>query len=215
MQVGGSTGHSSVELAKAYPDLDFVVQDLPEVVANGPEALQSQGLADSITNRIRFQEHSFFEAEPLHGADVYLLRMILHDWPESEALSIVSNLIPALKAGSRIIIMDTVLPASGQIPAVQERLLRVRDLTMLQVFNSLERATEDWTSLFKRADPRLKLKSSVQPLGSTMNVLEVILENEQQEVDQSSPEQVTEAATVPDESLQLSSGAPVQIKAEL
>ncbi|KAH8695143.1 sterigmatocystin 8-O-methyltransferase [Talaromyces proteolyticus] len=215
VDVGGSTGHSSVELAKAYPDLDFVVQDLPEVVANGPEALQSQGLAESVTNRIRFQEHSFFEPEPLHGADVYLLRMILHDWPENEALSIVSNLIPALKACSRIIIMDTVLPASGQIPAVQERLLRVRDLTMLQVFNSLERATEDWTSLFKRADPRLKLKSSVQPLGSTMNVLEVVLEDEKQEVNQSSSEQVIESATALEGSLELLSATPVEIRAEL
>ncbi len=115
----------------------------------------------------------------MKGADVYLLRMILHDWADKEATTILANLVPAMTAGTRIIIMDSVLPSSGKIPAVQERLLRVRDLTMMQAFNSKERAVEDWTALLEGADKRLQLENTVQPYGSVMMVMEVIFDKKE------------------------------------
>lgn len=57
-----------------------------------------------------------------------------------------------------------------------ERVVRVRDLTMLQAFNSKERDEDDWTSLLALTDPRLKLVNVVQPFGSAMSILEIVLE---------------------------------------
>lgn len=108
------------------------------------------------------------------GADIYLLRMILHDWPASEARVILQNLIPALRGNSRIVIMDSVLPRPGSMPLTQERLIRARDMTMLQVFNSSERHIEDWEDLLAMVDSRLRIVNLVQPLGSVMSVLEVV-----------------------------------------
>lgn len=102
--------------------------------------------------------------------------MILHDWPANEATTILKNLVVALNKGSRILIMDTVLPRPGALASAQERLLRVRDMTMLQAFNSLERDLEDWKEILAAADPRLALVSVVQPTGSVMSVIEVVFD---------------------------------------
>lgn len=100
--------------------------------------------------------------------------MIIHDWPAAEAILILKHLIQSMKPKGRIIIMDTVLPAPGSVPKTQEAVLRVRDLTMLQAHNSNERELGDWIQLLIATDPALSLKSTVQPFGSVMSVMEVL-----------------------------------------
>ena len=175
-------GHASIALAKAFPDLNFVVQDLLSNATEGEEALASSSLPENVSSRITFQGHDFFELQPIEDADVYLLRMILHDWPDNEAVSILFNTVTALGPNVRIIIMDTVLPRPGSIPASRERLMRVRDLTMMQAFNSKERALEDWTGLLERVDQRPRLVNVTQPFGSVMSALEVVLDKPEVEV---------------------------------
>ena len=131
----------------------------------------------SVSKRLTFQEHDFFQPQPVRHAEIYLLRMILHDWPAEEAISILTNIAQVLKPGSRIIIMDTILPAPGSIPRSEESLLRVRDLTMMQAFNSCERSLEDWADLLAKTDARLKMQSVRQPFGSAMAIMEVVLNN--------------------------------------
>jgi hypothetical protein len=52
-------------LARKYPDFHFIVQELPQVVANSKEEV---GLD------VKFMVHDFFEEQPVHGANVYLFR---------------------------------------------------------------------------------------------------------------------------------------------
>lgn len=104
--------------------------------------------------------------------------MILHDWPDREAQSILSNLVPAAEKGAWIIIMDSVLPSPGSVPSSYERLQRVRDLTMMMTFNSHERSAEDWNELLQVTDRRFKLVQIKQPMDSLMAVMEVVLEEE-------------------------------------
>lgn len=80
----------------------------------------------------------------------YLLRMILHDWSDREARSIISNILPAMQTGARLVAMDSVLPLPGAVESTQESLLHVRDLTMMMAFNRKERAAEDRASLLQR-----------------------------------------------------------------
>ena len=77
--------------------------------------------------------------------------------------------------------MDTVLPvpSDNEDPNV-EAMLRVRDLTMLQTFNSYERELGDWIELLDALGKggvgnglRLELKAIRKPFGSMMSVLEV------------------------------------------
>ncbi|KAI9694040.1 MAG: hypothetical protein M1822_003311 [Bathelium mastoideum] len=170
VDVGGSRGHASVALAKQYPHLHFIVQDLPETIANANSNLND--LDQTVASRIKFMPHDFFQPQPITNANVYLLRMIIHDWPDQEATKILNHLRKAMmKAGACIVIMDTVLPQPGTVSIVEERQLRVRDLTMMQVFNAKERELEDWKNLTR--DAGLELLHVEQPLGSNMGILQV------------------------------------------
>lgn len=133
-------------------------------------------LAPDISSRITFQGHDFTQTQPVQGADVYLLRMILHDWPDAEAITILQQIVASMNpVSSRLLIMDTVLPVPGSVPVSVERIVRVRDLSMMQAFNSKERDLEDWIVLLHAANERLSLVNVVQPFGSDMSVLEVKL----------------------------------------
>jgi hypothetical protein len=180
VDVGGSRGHASVSLAKVLDQPHFVVQDLPEALSGAEDALKLN--EPDVASRIKYMQHSFFEPQPIKDADVYLLRMIIHDWPDADALKILIHLRDALKKpGARILIMDTVLPRPGTIPALEERKLRVRDLTMMQVFNAKEREREDWETLLRKAG--LEIIDSRHPPGSVMSVLEVGVVQERPLVD--------------------------------
>ncbi|KAL7623779.1 hypothetical protein AAE478_005332 [Parahypoxylon ruwenzoriense] len=174
VDVGGSTGSAAITLAEAFPHLKFVVQDLPANADNGRKAAES--LPENIAPRLMFQGHDFSNPQPVKGADAYLLRMILHDWPDVEAVKILKNIVAAMdETSSRLLIMDTVLPKPGSVPVSVERIVRVRDLTMMQAFNSKERDLDDWEALLAAVDPKLRLVRVVQPFGSAMSVLEVVL----------------------------------------
>lgn len=176
VDVGGSKGHASLALAKEYSHLKFLIQDLPETITGAEEAIRSEHPA--LAPRIKFMKGDFFGTQSVVDGDVYLLRMIIHDWPDVEAMKILTNLKAALKKpGARIIIMDTVLPEPGSIPALEERKLRVRDLTMVQVFNAKEREYEAWNQLITKAG--LRIINTVQPSGSVMGLLEVGLPEEE------------------------------------
>lgn len=138
----------------------------------------ASSLSANVVSRLTFQGHDFTKAQPVQGAAVYLLRMILHDWPDKEAITILQQIIAAMDpASSRLLIMDTVLPMPGSVPISTERIVRVRDLTMMQAFNSKERDLEGWEALLAAADRRLRLVNIVQPFGSDMSVLEVKLDS--------------------------------------
>lgn len=84
--------------------------------------------------------------------------MILHDWALDDAASIILNIIPALKRGSKIIIMNTILPDPGSVSSAAEQLLRVRGLTMMQFFNSQERTIGDWKAIFRKVNSQLEVQ---------------------------------------------------------
>jgi len=110
-QVGGNSGSASLAMAEKYPGLPFVVQDLPEPIHNA--RAQADSLPADVAPRIEFLEHDFFTPQPVKDADVYLLRMIIHDWADADAVRILKELTKVMKEGSRIVIMDMVLPTPG------------------------------------------------------------------------------------------------------
>ena len=119
VDIGGSHGLVAIELAKAYPDMRIIVQDLPEVV-NGAAASIPKSLSEQIT----FMAHDFFKQQPVIDAKIYYLRWILHDWADKHAIAILRNLIPALRPGDWVLINEMCVPPAGTISVWQERWLR-------------------------------------------------------------------------------------------
>lgn len=118
VDVGGSKGHISVKLAESFPSLRFVVQDLPDVIAGAEQLIPSE-----VGPRFTFMDHDIFHKQTTHG-DVFLLRYILHNWPDDECMRIIRALVPALRPGSRILINDHIIPGPGVLPLSTDKELR-------------------------------------------------------------------------------------------
>lgn len=115
VDVGGSEGDAAFAIARKYPDIQLIVQELPEVVAISKE---EPGL------NVKFMAHDFFEEQPIKDADVYLYRWVLHNWPNKYCIQILNSLVPALKPGARVLIMDFVMPPPLVLPNSMDRKLR-------------------------------------------------------------------------------------------
>lgn len=125
VDVGGSKGHVSLHLARIYPHLKFIVQDLPEVIDGAADQLlSSEANNDALKGRIEFVPHDMFEEQPVKNADIYLFRYVLHDWGDKYCIDVIRNLIPALKRGAKIVIQDHVLPEPGTMGLLQEMQMR-------------------------------------------------------------------------------------------
>ncbi|KAL8701142.1 MAG: hypothetical protein Q9224_000636 [Gallowayella concinna] len=170
VDVGGNAGATSITLAKSFPALHFIIQDLKAPIETARSKLPE--LPADLSKRIETQEHDFFTPQPVKGADVYLLRMILHDWKDADAVKILKQLVDAATPNSRILIMDMVLPTPGTASSILEAALRQKDLAMLQCFNAKEREVEDWRNVLEEADPRLEIKAVRRPDGSQHSVIE-------------------------------------------
>lgn len=166
-------------LATAYPKLRLVVQDLPEPISNARSRISE--LSGEISTRIDCIEYDFFTPQPVQGADVYLLRTILHDWSDADAIRILRGIVQAMGPSSRLLIMDMVLPNVGLGPRTFEAALRQKDLTMIQTFNAKEREVDEWRDLLARADARLGIRAIEQPPGSELSVIEAILSSGKEE----------------------------------
>lgn len=129
---------------------------------------------EQMKSRLAFMEHDFFHPNPVESADAFLLRFILHDWPDHEAVLILRNLAIRMTAKTRIIICETVVPAPGAIHPLQEKYIGVMDITMLSLHNALERSLSEWESLIKRADPMLRILRVETPLGSNLSIIEIM-----------------------------------------
>ncbi|KAF3483305.1 uncharacterized protein GIQ15_02629 [Arthroderma uncinatum] len=174
VDVGGSSGQVAILLATNYPRLTIKIMDLPVTTANTQPILDR--LEPSVASRVSCVAHDFFKPFPevlAESTDVYFLRKILHDWPFPSAQIILQNLTTALKPGAVIVIMETILPPSGSIPARAEARLCVRDLIMAETQNSKEREMSDWIELFESVTPKLRLKGYEQPSGSVLTLLVV------------------------------------------
>ncbi|EKG17449.1 O-methyltransferase family 2 [Macrophomina phaseolina MS6] len=157
VDVGGNMGHVSQQTAKDTKNLSFLIEDLPDTCIFGENELAAE-----FHGRITCKPHDFFQDQPIKGADVYFMRMILHDWPDKYCIRILEKLVPALKDGSKVVCCEVILPETAS-PTCTDRCLRRMDLTMLAIHNATERTETQWRQLFARVDPRFTLEFESWP----------------------------------------------------
>ena len=105
VDVGGGQGRLLAGLLGAIPGLGGVLFDRPEVVTGAEAVLRAAGVAD----RCAVVGGDFFASVP-PGGDAYVLAQIVHDWPDAEALAILSACQRAMAPGARLWVIEQVLP---------------------------------------------------------------------------------------------------------
>lgn len=115
---------------------------------------------DDVKDRVSFVAHDFFQPQPVQ-ADVYIFKMILHDWPDHEVAKILRALIPVLKPGARVILVEYVgshdETEGSRLPRSIQQMGTATDLRIMALFNAKERAVNAWAKNFRDADERFEV----------------------------------------------------------
>lgn len=105
VDVGGGTGAMLAAILQARPMLHGTLVDQPATVARAAAIFEAAGVAERVTA----VGQSFFDPLPA-GADLYLLKGILNDWPDREATAILSRCAEAARPRGRVLVLGGMRP---------------------------------------------------------------------------------------------------------
>ncbi|MET0237833.1 MAG: methyltransferase [Kibdelosporangium sp.] len=137
VDVGGGTGALLAEVLRANPDIRATLVDLPDTVDRGRAYLAERGL----DTRCEFAGQSFFDPLPT-GGDAYVLRRVVHDWGDDDALLILRRCAEAAGPAGRVVLIET-HGGCGDDPAMFAEM----SLRMLVLSGGRERTVEDYVAL--------------------------------------------------------------------
>lgn len=160
VDVGGGRGGLISAILLEHRDVRGVLFDQAPVLQDAEGLLVARQL-----DRCRLCPGDFFASVPADG-DVYLLKRILHDWSDAEALRILLTCRAALHADARVLVIDAVL-RPGNAPDPNKML----DVGIMALTKGRERTAEDFRRLFDAAG--LKLLRIIPPTApSRMSIVE-------------------------------------------
>ncbi|MFC8131192.1 methyltransferase [Streptomyces sp. NPDC057302] len=152
--VGGGDGTLLSAVLREHPTVTGVLYDTEEGLAQAPKTLENQGL----TSRCSLVAGDFFRSVP-EGSDVYLIKSIVHDWPDEQAVTILTHCREVLPPAGRVLIVEPVLPEV--VDTETAGLTYLTDLNMMVNVGGRERTRSDFEDLCRRAGLSL---TSVTPL---------------------------------------------------
>lgn len=154
VDVGGGRGRLIATLLERNPHLRGILFDQPHVIDSARETLEETGVA----GRCDLVGGSFFESVPADG-DVYLLRNIIHDWKDDQAVAILATCRRAMSEDARLLLVERELPDDPRAALMVHH----ADLEMLVNVGGQERTTEEYGALLARSGLRLVRTLSLAP----------------------------------------------------
>ncbi|AQT81153.1 hydroxyneurosporene methyltransferase [Mycolicibacterium litorale] len=161
VDVGGGQGAMLAAILAKAPASQGILYDLPTVVAGAPRMLQQKNVA----GRVRIIEGSFFDMVP-PGGDAYVLKNVIHDWPDAKALQILRNVRAAAGPGATVLLVEMVVGDNGR-DGPQNWV----DLEMLLNLGARERTADEYRNLLSAAGFRM---TRIVPTASPLNVIEAV-----------------------------------------
>jgi O-methyltransferase domain/Dimerisation domain len=132
--IGGGIGTQLAAILNAHPSCRGVLFDQPSVIQQAPKHDRMDRIGGD-----------FFHSVPA-DADAYILRWIIHDWADSPAIAILTNVRKAMKPTARLLLIEEIVPEPSQ-PTMGMWL----DPHMLVMHNGRERTRSEYASLYERA----------------------------------------------------------------
>lgn len=134
--IGGGKGHFTYAVQAQYPKMTATIFELPAVITAAKATMPK-----TLDDRTVFVEGDFFDHVP-SGADVYLLKSIIHDWEDHEAKEILDNCHAAMSNNGKLLLIELVL-----LPANTQDYAKSMDMLMMTVTGGRERTLEELKEL--------------------------------------------------------------------
>ncbi|HMF75175.1 MAG TPA: methyltransferase [Bryobacteraceae bacterium] len=149
--IGGGIGGLLVDILDAYPSCRGILFDEPKVVrqAMSHERLEPIG-------------GNFFQSVP-NRADAYILRWIIHDWSEAQAVALLRKIREAMKPGARLLLLEELIPETSEFAPG-----KWIDLVMLAITGGRERTEKEYRELLSTAGFALE---EVVPTAGPLSIL--------------------------------------------
>jgi hypothetical protein len=158
VDVGGGHGLMLAAILRAHPHIRGTLFDQSGVVAGAKAVLAERGVIE----RCDIVGGNFFETVP-EGADAYLMRVVIHDWEDDEAIAILKVCRRAMRETAKLLLIERLVAPPNEMPAV-----KFSDLNMLVSPGGRERTREEFSDLFAKSGFEL---TGVFPAG-IHNVIE-------------------------------------------
>jgi hypothetical protein len=158
--IAGGHGFLLSQILKANSDLRGILFDLDHVIAGAGTMLAEQGVA----GRVQTTSGDFFKEVP--PADGYIMKHIIHDWDDEQAVLIMKNINQAMTGDGKLLLVEMVVP-----PGNEPHPSKVLDLEMLTLPGGVERTETEFASLFERAGFKL---NRVVPTPTPFSVVEAV-----------------------------------------
>jgi hypothetical protein len=144
VDVGGGHGALLRGILEHYPHAHGILCDLPSVVAGAHELKNA-----AVEARCELVGIDMFQSVPA-GGDIYILKSILHDWNDDEAVQILRNCRQAISDQGKLLHIGEVIKPSNE-PDFAKWL----DLNMLVNLTGRERTEAEFRELYATTGFRL------------------------------------------------------------
>lgn len=154
--LGGGGGALIIAVLTLSPYIQGMLVDLePSILA-----AQSRFMDEDLSSRCELIAADLFQSVP-PGADVYMLKHVLHGCQDDDAVTILKNCRAVIPRDGRLLVIEFVLPPliSQTDPQLAGRLMS--DLNMLVVTGGRERSEREWKILLEAAGFTLRQVHSV------------------------------------------------------
>jgi hypothetical protein len=144
VDVGGGHGLLLATILQANPGINGTLYDLQQViegVAGGP--------TEPVKDRVTFTAGNMFESVPV-GADAYIMKYIIHDWPDDLCLKILKGCRAGVNPNGRLLVADHVIPAGNEFD-----MGKFADIEMMLFPGGKERTEKEFRDLFAAAGWKL------------------------------------------------------------
>lgn len=152
MDIGGGHGRLLAQIIESNPSAKGTLFDQPHVLATAPDRPS-----------IQKSPGDFFKAIP-PGGDLYLLKFIIHDWADKEAIAILRNIRQVIAPAGKVVLVEVVVP-EGNNPDFS----KFMDINMLVMTGGLERTATEYGELFAKGGFKL---NRVIPTKSQFSIVE-------------------------------------------
>jgi O-methyltransferase domain len=155
--LGGGGGSLILAVLGLNPHLRGMLVDLEPSV----DAAKSRFVKEDPSSRCELIAADLTQSVPA-GADVYMLKHVLHGRRDADAIAILRNCRAVIPQNGSLLIVEFILPplVSHADPQLEGHLMS--DLNMLAVTGGKERSEREWRILLEAADFRL---ARIYPVG--------------------------------------------------